>query len=73
MELKFQDYYGQHIYMHNRTGSGNIRLRVRTTPDMNEVRRTKEDDCTVETDISMSDAQARILLHGLRTMLGDDE
>lgn len=70
MKTAFQDFYGQYITLHNETASGNVRMKVRTMPSMNDVRHTPQEDCTVETDISLNENQARVLMHTLAAMLG---
>lgn len=72
MKVTFNDFYGQYVTIHNETGSGNIMLCVKTCENMNEVRKTREEDCQVETDISMNEAQLTILYGAIKSMLEDD-
>ena len=65
MEIKLQDYYGQYIKIHDNTSSGNVRFVVKTQPDMNKVRTTPEDECTLETDISLNENHLDILIGAL--------
>lgn len=37
MEIKFQDFYGQFITAHDRTGSGNLRIVVKTYKNLNDL------------------------------------
>ncbi len=73
MELKFKDFYGQYIHVHNQTASGNIRICVKTMKDLNKVRLTPEADCDTETDISLNTAQLTLLHTILSTMLQGEE
>lgn len=73
MKVKFNDFYGQYVTLHNGTSSGNLRLRVNTTKDLNDVRLTKEADCDIETDISLTINQAKILHAALADMIEDYE
>lgn len=54
MDLKFQDIYGQFINIHDHTASGNVRLCVRTMPDMNDIPGKKIEEMEIETDISVA-------------------
>lgn len=69
MKIEFKDYYGQYIDAHNETSSGNIRLRVRTMENMNDVPITKRDDCKIETDISLTPQQVEFLIASLQMMI----
>lgn len=68
MIFTFQDYYGQHVTVHNETGSGNIRLNVRTEADMNDIRGKKPEDCTLETDIALDEPLLQVLIGALQKM-----
>lgn len=68
MDIKFTDFYGQHVRVHDETASGNIRMEVRTMPSMSDVRKTPEKDCTVVTDISLDTQTTKLLLTVLETM-----
>jgi len=69
MQVKFKDYYGQFVTAHNETGTGNIRLRVNTCKDLNTLVGIGEKDCDIETDISMDEGTAKLLLCALQVML----
>jgi spore coat polysaccharide biosynthesis protein SpsF (cytidylyltransferase family) len=69
MKVKFQDYYGQYIDINNETASGNVRLRVRTTKNLNDIHSVKEEDCEIETDISLDENQLTILYGSIKSML----
>lgn len=73
MKVEFKDFYGQHVDVHNETASGNIRLRVRTTKDLDIVQKFEPDECPVVTDISLTNRQANFLYETLKMMLTDDE
>lgn len=68
MHVTFNDFYGQYVTIHNETASGNIRLEVRTTENMNDVKLTKKEDCKVVTDLSLSEGQVDILFGALKSM-----
>jgi hypothetical protein len=69
--LKFKDHYGQYVTVHDETLTGNIRIQVRTTLDINKVGKTSCENCDVETDISI-DPKSALLLHAtLSKMLAD--
>lgn len=68
MKVTFQDFYGQYITVHNETASGNVRLKVKTMPSMNDVGTVKPEDCTVETDIALDRPLADILIGALVKM-----
>ena len=53
MRLKFKDFYGQYVTVHDETGSGNVRIEVNTMPSLNDVGNRLENECTVNTDISL--------------------
>ena len=67
MKVSFQDFYGQFVNINNETASGNIRMRVRTCENLNDI--SKEEDCKVETDISLNQAQLKILIGALECMV----
>lgn len=69
MNVKFQDFYGQQVMIHNETSSGNIRIEVRTMPNMNDLRTTTVADYSVVTDISLDENTAMILLGALKKMM----
>jgi hypothetical protein len=71
MRAYFQDYYGQHIHINNETASGNIRMRVVTCKDLNRVKCVKEDECDLETDISLNEVQLNMLIAALQNMVDD--
>jgi len=73
MKIEFKDYYGQYVDVNNETASGNIRLRVRTMENMNDVAMTKRDDCEVETDISLTSQQVEFLISSLQMMISEIE
>ena len=64
----FQDYYGQHIHVTNETASGNIRINVKTFKSLNEVKIRPENECDVETDISLNEHQLKVLIGVLASM-----
>jgi spore coat polysaccharide biosynthesis protein SpsF (cytidylyltransferase family) len=68
-EIKFNDYYGQYVCLNNNTASGNLRLRVRTTKDLNQIKLTEEKNCDIETDISLNINQAKLLHAALSQMI----
>lgn len=68
MRTTFQDFYGQHVEIHNETGSGNVRLRVRTMPNLNDLGTAKLEDCTVETDLSLDETRLKMLIATLQAM-----
>ena len=68
MKVEFQDFYVQHVTVHNETGSGNIRLVIRTTADMNDLHKTKAEDCPIITDISLDEPLLKILIGALQRM-----
>lgn len=70
MKVSFQDFYGQYININDETASGNIRMSVRTMPDINNL--DTEEKCTLETDISLDAARAKILLNALKVMTGEE-
>ena len=72
MRATFKDFYGQYITVHNETGSGNIRIGVKTMPNLNQVAVTAESECTVETDISLNEKQLCLLLAFLKACQEDD-
>lgn len=69
MRTTFQDYYGQHIDVHNETGSGNVRIKVRTMASMNDLHGTKPEDCPIETDISLDETRLAMLISTLQAMV----
>ena len=71
MKTKFQDYYGRHITVHNETASGAICIEVRQTPNLNDVRFTKEDGCSVEQEIKLNKMQLQIMISSLSMCLED--
>lgn len=72
MRASFQDYYGQNIEIHNETSSGNIRMRIRTCKDLNQVKLVPIEQCDLETDISLNENQLRMMIATLTNMLEDD-
>lgn len=72
MDLKFQDIYGQFINIHDHTASGNVRLCVRTMPDMNDIPGKKIEEMEIETDISLDMPRAKMLLSALQFMLYEE-
>lgn len=73
MEIKFKDCYGQFVSINNETSSGNLRIRVNTTPSLNDVRMTKIEDCDVVTDISLDESDVAMLIAVLTNMQKDIE
>lgn len=71
MKVKFQDYYGRYVTVHNNTASGNVYIEVAQTPSLNDVRFTKEKYCLVKTDITLNENQLRLLIATLNEALGD--
>lgn len=69
MKVKFQDFYGQYVTIHDETASGNIRMEVRTCENLNDVRSTSEEHCPVVTDISLDEGTALILYGALTKMM----
>ncbi len=72
MELKFQDFYGQFVTVHDHTSSGNIRLNIKTMNDMNTIRGKKPEEMEVETDIALDLPRAKLLLTALEFMLKEE-
>lgn len=68
MKVTFQDFYGQHVTVHNETGTGNLRLNVRTMPNLNDIYGKKPEECTLETDIALDPNLADILIGALSRM-----
>ncbi len=72
MEVKFQDFYGQRIEINNETASGNIRMKVTTCKDLNDVGRVGIDKVEaseiIETDISLDEFDLKILIGALQKM-----
>lgn len=68
MRFQFTDYYGQHVEIHNETGSGNIRLRVKTCQSLNDVPKTPKEECPVVTDISLNEKHLNLLVSILQAM-----
>lgn len=73
MQVKFKDFYHQYIDINDETASGNVRIRVRTMKDLCKTVMTKEDDCEIETDISLTQEQVHFLISTLSMMLRDEE
>lgn len=72
MELRFQDFYGQRVYVHDVTASGNIRIQVKTHSDLNKAAHTPIDQLDIETDISLNLEQAKLLHQALSFMLREE-
>jgi len=73
MQLKFRDFYGQHVEIHNNTASGNIRLKVNTCKNLNEVKIKKIEECDTETDISLNYSQLKLLQSAIESILAENE
>lgn len=72
MRVKFKDFYGQFISIHDETASGNVRVEVKTHSDLNVLQGMKEDETTVTTDISLNQKSLRFLIETLTMMLDED-
>ena len=68
MKVEFQDYYGQHVAINNETSSGNVRIKVNTLPNLNDVAVTEKSKCTLETDVSLDMNRIDLLIATLKTM-----
>lgn len=71
MRVIFKDFYGQHVELHNETGTGNIRLRVMTMENLNDLPGTKPEDCDLDVDISLTVQNAKLLIFVLDMMAHD--
>ncbi len=69
MRVEFNDFYGQHVEIHNETSSGNVRMRVCTTKSLNDLPSKTKADCEIETDISLDEGQIMMLFGALKTMM----
>lgn len=72
-ELKIKDFYGQNVTIHNGTVSGNVRIEVKTTKDLNKVKLTKPEDCDLVTDISLPMSQIRLIHSFLESLINEEE
>lgn len=63
MEITFKDFYGQHVNINNETASGNLRIKVTTTENLNDLH--KKDVPRIETDISLDDAAVDLMMQTL--------
>lgn len=68
MKVTFQDFYGQHVTVHDETASGNVRIKVRTSENLNDLRGITEENCTIETDIALDEGTLDILFGALKRM-----
>jgi len=60
MNIDFKDMYGQSININDNTASGNVRIKVTTTKDLNDLH--KKDAPKIETDISLDDEALDMLI-----------
>ena len=69
MQVKFNDFYGQYVTIHDETSSGNIRLEVKTVENLNDIHGTKPEDCKIFTDIALDEGRALLLYGALKAMI----
>lgn len=60
MNIDFKDMYGQSININDNTASGNVRIKVTTSENLNDLH--KPDSPKIETDISLDDEALEILI-----------
>lgn len=63
MEITFKDFYGQQININDETASGNLRVKVTTTENLNDLH--KKNVPRIETDISLDDAAVDLMMQTL--------
>ena len=66
MEITFKDFYGQTVNINNETASGNLRIKVTTTENLNDLH--KQNAPRIETDISLDDAARDLMIQTLLYM-----
>lgn len=73
MKINFKDFYGQHIELSDETASGNVRVKVNTMRNMNDLPGKKPEACELETDISLDERQLGFLIESLSMMVRTDK
>jgi hypothetical protein len=73
MKIEIKDYYGQHVTIHNDTGSGNLRLEVKTTESLNDLHKFKKEECPITTDISLDLDKIKLLHTFLENIINEYE
>lgn len=68
MKLTTRDFYNQYIEISDETASGNVRIKVNTRESLNEVSGSSLNECTHETDISISQSELPMFIEVLKSM-----
>lgn len=69
MRITFRDFYNQYVEIHNETGSGNVRIKINTLSNLNQVGLSKREDCTLEAEIALSPDQVDLVINLLKNMV----